>query len=163
MSPSTADERLRGRLRQPLTGESTPTRACTAWDVLAAISDTRRKRAAHALLRADRDARHARAAQQAAETEAARLRDSIQAIEREWHRGQRGREALGLALRRASAEQAQREVLAAKQSERVRLHTQDSTRAGRLLEQARERYRLLARKDETLRALRQRLDIGDIE
>lgn len=126
--------------------------------MLTAVSDARRKRAAHALAQAKRELRYADAQQAQAETEAATLQASAIEFEREWHCAQRQRKVSGIELHRARAAQTQRQALADKQADRVRTCEQDSARARRLFEQARQRHGTLARKDEKLRVFGQRLD-----
>lgn len=162
MSPSMAHECPHGR-RQPLANESTLSRVPPEWAILTAIADLRQKRAAHALLRAERDVRRTCARQEEAEAEAARLNHRAEAIEREWHHKQPEHETLGLDLHRARAARIQRQLLADSQAEHVRMRTQDNTHASRTLEQARERHGKLARKSETWRALRQHLEVGGVE
>lgn len=140
--------------------EAPPSSLPPAWRILAALSDGRRKRAAYALAQAKRELLHAIARQAQAEAEAARLQALAVAFEREWHGKERQREVSGIEIHRARAAQSQRQALADQKADRVRACDQDSVRARRLLEQARERHGTLVRKHEKLREFKLRLDNG---
>lgn len=155
MPPSMANESPR-----PIADEAPPSSVPPAWRILAAVSDARRKRAAYALAQTKQALRHANARQAQAETEAARLQALAIAFEREWHCKERQREANGTEIRHARAAQGQRQALADRQMALVRMCEQDSVRARRLLDQARERHARLARKHEKMLSFRLRIAKG---
>ena len=160
--PCTVNERRRDQ-RQRVADESIPSSMPRAWQILLAVSNVRRGRAAHALLLAERNAQCARTRKEEAEAEAERLRAQISAVDRQWHRAQQHREMRGLDIHRARSAQAQREALIEKQADRVRARAQDCTQARQSAEQARRQHGRLARKAETLRAFTQRLDAGNVQ
>lgn len=145
---------------RPIADEAPPSVVPPAWRILAAVSDARRKRAAYALAQAKQALRHANARQAQAETEAARMQALAIEFEREWHGNERQREANGIEIHHARAALRQRHALAHRQMDLVRTCEQDSVRARRLLDQARERHGTLARKHEKLLAFRLRFDKG---
>jgi hypothetical protein len=144
--------------RRHLAEEAFPRSLPPAWQALAAVLAARRMGAAHCLSQAQRDVHRTCAEKCRAEAEVLREQRRAHEFEGEWHRALRHRQAQGRDIHKARAMQAQRETALAKQKEQAGTLARNAAQARENLDYAQHRYGMLARKQETWRALRQRFD-----